>query len=103
MQGNCQESFPNLSDVPSTALGPALRPQKPGQCLLSGFRGRGIMLSSPQGFPIWLDNLYLRVGGRQDLLPQEHMPAWATFEQSGIAHSYPIMQTPAFMCQASNK
>lgn len=63
LQGNCDEDMPTLAEVSLSTSGPELWPQKPGQCLLSGFEGAGIFVTGEEeGYQIWIDNLYLREG-----------------------------------------
>lgn len=54
--------MPTLEDLSLNTTGPALWPANPGQCLLSGFSGAAMHVGGMEGFPIWLDNLYIREG-----------------------------------------
>ena len=62
VQGNCVDDMPSPAELSLDTAGPDLWPQKPGQCLLSGFNGQAMYVGAPEGFPIWLDNIYLRQG-----------------------------------------
>lgn len=67
VQGNCEASLPTLEEL-GEATGPQLSPQKPGQCLLSGFGCEGLLVIAPEELPIWIDNLYLRQGARLGII-----------------------------------
>lgn len=51
-----------LAALSLNTTGPPLLPQKPGQCLLSGFSGESLHVGGIQGFKVWVDNLYIREG-----------------------------------------
>jgi hypothetical protein len=73
--------MPNLEALPTSSSEPELLPQKPGQCLLSGFPGDGIFVSAPEGFPIWIDNLYIREGVLYDPLYGHLWGLWPSVER----------------------
>ena len=62
LQGNCTASMPSLAALSLSTAGPGLLPQKPSQCLLSGFSANAMYVGGIQGFSIWVDNLYVREG-----------------------------------------
>ena len=60
LQGNCTANMPSLAALSLSTAGPDLLPQKPGQCLLSGFSSSAVYVGAKTPFSIWIDNLYVR-------------------------------------------